>query len=389
MTALKKICYVSPNAHLGGAERIIEVLLRYHDRSRFQLSVVFFKDGPLVGKWKNLGVETFVTPPFRLRSPLEVLRACRAFKSFAEARSFDAIHSHLSYGHLISTLALRGNPALRFWFQHGPISRGLDTFAGFLPASLIFFNSQFTANQQLRLSSTHSRVVLGPVETPLKNSSELLRLREQIRNSMGISQDRTVLLHVARMDPWKGQSLLLETFAKVRAQLGDDVDLVFFGDASMGNQHYFKTLQNRAAQADLKGHVHFAGFETDLEKIYSIGDVFVHASTTPEPLGLSVIEAQIRSLPVIAVDAGGVREIVTNQTSGLLYASGDQDALATAILEMCKSPPLRLKLVRAGVLSAGQLEASSWTAMIETIYDELLESPDDRTLPEGRTSHQS
>ncbi len=212
---------------------------------------------------------------------------------------------------------------------------------------------------------------------------------------MGISENQTVLLHVARMDPWKGQSLLLEAFAKVRAQLGDGVDLVFFGDASIGNQHYFQKLQNRAAQADLNGHVHFAGFETDLEKIYSIGDIFVHASTTPEPLGLSIIEAQIRSLPVIAADAGGVREIVTDQTSGLLFASGDQDALATAILHLYKSPQLRLKLAHAGVLSAGRLEASRWTAMIETIYDELLASSDDppslddRTSPEGRISHQS
>ncbi len=367
MTRPLKICYVSPNAHLGGAERIIEILLKHHDRERFEPSVVFLKQGPLVKKWQELGFQTWVTPPFRLRNPLSLKSACNAFGNYAQAQAFDVIHSHLSYGHLISTLSLRKINAKRMWFQHGPVGRGLDSIAGFLPAETVFFNSEFTARQQSISRSIQTRIVYGPVERPRLSGEERLQIRAAQRKALDLRETDIVLLHVARIDPWKGQDLVLEAFSKLRRR-SIDAKLVFFGDASIGSRDYFEALKTRAMKPDLHGHVRFAGFESDIEKIYSVGDVFIHSALTPEPLGLTVLEAQMRSLPVIVADAGGLREVVTDQKDGLMYPSGNVDGLVNAISKMLDSADLRRTLASAGLESVSRFEASTWTKLMEDAY---------------------
>ena len=57
-------------------------------------------------------------------------------------------------------------------------------------------------------------------------------------------------------------------------------------------------------------------------------DVVVHASLEPEPLGLTVLEAMAAGKAVVAADSGGVRETVVADQTGLLYPTGDEEALA-------------------------------------------------------------
>jgi glycosyltransferase involved in cell wall biosynthesis len=60
-------------------------------------------------------------------------------------------------------------------------------------------------------------------------------------------------------------------------------------------------------------------------------DVFVHASDQ-EPFGIVIIEAMALGKPVIAGNAGGPTEIITDGVNGLLTAYDDAEALTAAIL---------------------------------------------------------
>jgi glycosyltransferase involved in cell wall biosynthesis len=61
----------------------------------------------------------------------------------------------------------------------------------------------------------------------------------------------------------------------------------------------------------------------------------------PEPFGLVVVEGMAAGLPVIAADAGGPAEVITNGVDGLLCPPGDVNALATALQSLAADAGLR------------------------------------------------
>lgn len=64
-----------------------------------------------------------------------------------------------------------------------------------------------------------------------------------------------------------------------------------------------------------------------LSQAYASGDVFVMPSET-ETLGFVVLEAMASGVPVVAVAAGGLTDIITEPgKTGLLYKSGDYEGL--------------------------------------------------------------
>ena len=94
------------------------------------------------------------------------------------------------------------------------------------------------------------------------------------------------------------------------------------------------------------GRVHFLGTlrGADLSAAYASGDVFVMPSET-ETLGFVVLEAMSSGLPVVAVRAGGIPDIVTAPgTSGFLYEPGDAAAASQAVKALLGSEQLRARV---------------------------------------------
>ena len=58
-----RLLYVSPNAELGGAEKILETFIKYHDQKEFEVFVVFLREGSLEKKWRELGAQVLKIPP--------------------------------------------------------------------------------------------------------------------------------------------------------------------------------------------------------------------------------------------------------------------------------------------------------------------------------------
>jgi glycosyltransferase involved in cell wall biosynthesis len=76
----------------------------------------------------------------------------------------------------------------------------------------------------------------------------------------------------------------------------------------------------------------FLGREA-LAHLYANADLCVLPSTS-ETCGLVALEAMASGLPVIAADAGGLRESVVSRTTGLLVPPDDAGALAAGIVEL-------------------------------------------------------
>ena len=118
---------------------------------------------------------------------------------------------------------------------------------------------------------------------------------------------------VATYARWKGQDVFLDALARLPAT-GPPVRGYVVGGpiyATAGSQFTRAELERRAAANGLAGRVGFVPFRPDPADVYRMLDVVVHASTRPEPFGLTIAEAMACGRPVVVAAAGGAAELFT------------------------------------------------------------------------------
>lgn len=178
-----------------------------------------------------------------------------------------------------------------------------------------------------RVVVIHRGVDLERYRPEAIGAPRILRLQDQWR----LPEDARVVMLPGRLTRWKGQSVLLEAFARLaRAARFADVRCVLAG-SDQGRSGYAAALAERARRADIGGRVVFAGDCDDMPAAYILSAVVVSASTDPEAFGRVMAEAGAMGTPVIASDHGAAPEIVRVGETGWLVPPGEPEALAAAL----------------------------------------------------------
>ncbi len=131
----------------------------------------------------------------------------------------------------------------------------------------------------------------------------------------------------------KGHELFLRA-AKIVLQERTDVRFHIVGGAiyHTANSQWTQTeLEAIARELGVAEGVVFHPFASDTAPVYRGLDVVVHASTQPEPFGLTIVEAMACGRAVIISKAGGAAEIVTDGVDGLSFEPGNAADLAAKI----------------------------------------------------------
>lgn len=134
------------------------------------------------------------------------------------------------------------------------------------------------------------------------------------------------VLSLGRISPWKGQHIVIEAIKNLPF-----VNLRIVGSPNFGEDEYFSTLKTLVKDYGLENQVSFHPFSLDIAAHFKWADIFVHSSTAPEPFGRVIVEAMLSEKIVIATDAGGVKEIINDDTVGILVPVNDHNAIQLAI----------------------------------------------------------
>jgi glycosyltransferase involved in cell wall biosynthesis len=163
---------------------------------------------------------------------------------------------------------------------------------------------------------------------------------------------------VATFARWKGHEVFLRALAAVPASAS--VRGYIIGAPvyqTRGSQYSMAELRALASQLGLAARVGFTGFVDDVAAAMRALDIVVHASTQPEPFGLSIIEAMACGKPVIASHAGGAAEIVEASGAAIFHRPGDAADLANRIAQLAGDSANRQCLGRAGRVAAERMFA--------------------------------
>lgn len=161
---------------------------------------------------------------------------------------------------------------------------------------------------------------------------------EALRRAWGVAADerRLKVLLAGRLTRWKGQGLLIEAMARLKARGEDRVLLLLAGD-DQGRKGYRAELTEAIAAAGLQDRVKLVGHCDDMPAAYLLADLAVAPSLEPEAFGRTAVEPQVMGRPVMAADHGATRETVVPGETGWLVAPGDAEAWASALLEACEA----------------------------------------------------
>jgi len=189
--------------------------------------------------------------------------------------------------------------------------------------------------------------------------------RDELRTSLGLSENTIALGTVARLDPVKHLTTALDALGILR-QEGLDVVLVVAGDGPERD-----ALRAHAQRTAVDAHVRWLGHRDDARRWLEACDVYVNTSIS-EGISLTVLEGMAAGLPIVATAVGGTPELV-DAACGTLVAPRNPEALAEAIRPLITDPALRCRMgtaARQRILSAFTLDR-----MVEryaAMYEELL-----------------
>lgn len=157
---------------------------------------------------------------------------------------------------------------------------------------------------------------------------------EALRRAWGVAADerRLKVLLAGRLTRWKGQSLMVQAMALLKARGQDKVLLLLAGD-DQGRKGYRAELEAAIAQAGLQDAVKLVGHCDDMPAAYLLADLAIAPSLEPEAFGRTAVEPQVMGRPVMAADHGATRETVVPGETGWLVTPGDAEAWAAALLE--------------------------------------------------------
>jgi glycosyltransferase involved in cell wall biosynthesis len=385
-----RVMYLTHTAKLSGAELGLARLLAALDRTRVEPIVALAEDGPLRGLLTSNSVETIVLPLNRkvldvrrkslgvtgvLRQVTavgELWRYARRIGRLAQERGIDLIHANSLKAGFYGSLAGRFARVPVIWHVHDRIEEDylpramvwlIRGFARYVPACIVA-NSRSTLGT-LRLKATqHSAVIAPGVSREHLDCGRVERPPNPLPR-VGI---------IGRIAPWKGQDIFLRAAAQL-LHAGTRLHFCVAGAPLFGEEDFERELRQLTDTLGIRNDVEFLGF-IHVPKFLPSLDILVHASKIPEPFGQVIAEGLAARVPVIATDAGGVREIIENGRTGILVPMNDPAALANAIARLLDDPETGRRLAAAGrnhVLEHLTVERSARAS--ETLYERLMEYP--------------
>jgi glycosyltransferase involved in cell wall biosynthesis len=343
--AAPTVTFVSPFAHLAGAERFLELMLTSLPRSQIR-KVVFLKDGPFVARVRAAGHPVTVIPT-SARPPGLVRSAWRLRRLLAHDPP-DLVHSNGVKATLVCALALLGKDIPLVWMKQDlsfdrslarPLARRCRLVIGISSATLETFGRRL--RPRLRLVPYG----LPPVAVDREAARQAMRALLP-----GLTDDVRIAALVGRLYRMKGQHELIEVAPEVLERF-PNVRFAFLGDEDPSVPDYAERLRFRIRELGIGSAVSFVGHRDDARELIAGCDLIVIPSVPAErgnreAFSLVALESLFVGTPVVAYAEGGLPEVLGQ--CALLVPTGDRAGLRDAIVKVLEDKALRARLADCG-----------------------------------------
>jgi glycosyltransferase involved in cell wall biosynthesis len=193
--------------------------------------------------------------------------------------------------------------------------------------------------------------------------------RASVISELGLADDAFVILAVGRVEPQKGHRYVVEAMPAISERIPSAVLLVA-GRPGAASQ----TVETQIERLGLGDRVLLIGRRSDVPRLLGAADVFMFPSLF-EGLGVSLLQAMGRALPVVTTDRRPMSDVVEGGVTGLLVPPEDPAAIAAAVTSLFSDPTERARLGAAARQEvAANYDADEVAARVERFYRRALDS---------------
>lgn len=368
------VLYAITDGEMNGVHRFLESVFANHSAD-VRPVVLSFREGPWLDELRRAGMKVYSIDGARIRQPVRLFRQVR---SIIEREEIDIVHSSYGWCHTMVAPAARWSGCKSIWFHHGPISqRRWQGVMPLVPADLLLTNSRFMMSRVSRTFhwAKRTEVVHYGIDGGKLKPDE--SLRERFRNRWGLDRSSVAVGIVGFLDVWKGQDVFLEA-ARLLAHANCPMTMFVVGgpreykQVAERCQAFERQLHDFVRQNGLSDFVRFTGHVDVRDGALDGLEVFVHASTEPDPFPSAILEAMAKGKAIIASAEGGPLEMIENGREGFLIEPRRPDALANVIAILASDRSKRTEFGAAAMKAVnGRLSASSAVRQLEGFYREL------------------
>jgi glycosyltransferase involved in cell wall biosynthesis len=333
-------------------------------------------------QWKRASAINRTADQFRtyIRLIRQIARALRE-------REIDIVDGRMEMGTVVATLAgrLAGVKAV-LSTKYTPWTGGERWFRRNAPLPWSLFGQGIYAfvdavicDSVTCLNAIRQGLILPPPGYCIPNGIEpprSERSREEMATEIGIPSGARVVAQIARLQPTKGQDLLLEAAPLVLAQQPDAFFLVVgYSGHTQVALDYRDRLDRIVKTKGVGDRVRIVSYPGSIGDIWSLVDVHAHP-TRLDSSPISLLESMSLGKPAVTSRIGGIPELVVDGETGIILPPNDTRALANAILRLLQDPGEAARLGR----NARQRYEAGYTPgvmarRIEDVFEQVYAAP--------------
>jgi glycosyltransferase involved in cell wall biosynthesis len=191
--------------------------------------------------------------------------------------------------------------------------------------------------------------------------------RKKYREKLGILENEKVLLFISRLTAEKNVQFLMKVIIEI-VKANKETKAIIAGE---GNE--LEILKDMVKESGVGDRINFLGIiaKDDIKNVYAAGDIFVFASKS-ETQGMIISEAMYMGLPVVAINAPGIKDMIRNNETGFLV--GDNEAeFYNAAVSLIEDTDLRFRFSQNAKKRAGEnFTASICAEKLLNVYREAI-----------------
>jgi len=340
---MKNICFLNSLKFWGGGEKLhLENAIEFQ-KINYNVFVLCKLNSPL---WDKANLEKLNTSPINVGNlsflnPFKLIKLIRYYKR----TEIDTVIFSSSQDFKIGSISAYIAGVKRIVYLRGlavPIKNSLVNRIIFKQMlTHIIPNSNETKTNMLKylgkyVNEEKVKTIYHGIDPERLNISQLDKLDIIQEKGHGI-----ILGNAGRLTEQKNQHKLIEIAKKIHDE-GVDFTLFIAGTGELQSE-----LEMLIDKYQLKNNVVLLGFVEDMDMFMSSIDVFLLTSVW-EGFGFVLVEAMIKSKPIVAFDITSNPEIIENNKSGFLVSYPDLEMFAEKTVQLIKDEALRKTMGNEG-----------------------------------------
>lgn len=327
----KKILHLTYDMRIGGTETVIKNLVEGIDKEQFETEILCIE--PKLGPFgEQLQEQSVKITNLHWTGGFDI-KLIKTIRHYIKQNHIDVLHCHQYTPWVYGALAAAFTKAKVIFTEHGRFYPDSSSWKRrFINPVLLAFTNHVTAISKATkhalvdyefIPKHRIEVIYNGIKPLVADAQQVQRLREQLE----IPIDARILGTVARLDPIKNQTMMIEAFSLVLKEHPDNY-LLIVGDGEERGK-----LERLVDKLNIRGRVIFVGYVERPINHLSLMDVFLLPSLS-EGTSMTLLEAMSLGIPSIVTNVGGNPEVIIDGENGKMTKSLSAKSIASAMEEL-------------------------------------------------------